>query len=51
MKKILTVSVANHKVITPVEISDHNTLVETDVYGIHDSSNVSNDAIIGDTVR
>ena len=38
---LATVAVSNHKVSTPVEISDRKRVVETDVDGSHDSINVS----------
>ena len=48
---LATVAVYNNKVITPVGISDFNIVVETDVDGIHDSINVSDNKTIGDTVQ
>ena len=45
------VAVSNNILSTRVESSDHNTVVETDVDGSHDSNNVSNYATISDTVQ
>ena len=48
---LATVAVSTHKVSTPVESCDPNTVVKTDVDGIHYSSNVIDYANICDTVR
>ena len=48
---LATVELYNHKVSTPVESSDRNTVLETDVDGIYGISNVNEDVTIVDTVR
>ena len=48
---LATVAVSNNKVSIPFEIYDHNTVVETGIYGSLDRSYASEDSTIGDTVQ